>query len=215
MPKETFYNLPEEKRKMIEDIAVDEFASFGYDNASINRVVGKSKIAKGSFYQYFEDKKDLFMHLINTSAQAKIEYVTPVMKNPFEHDIFTVLRELFSSGIKFAAKYPKRAKMGEWLMKNNSHEIYAEVVGTAMPQAEEFYMTLLKTAENKGEIREGADLEFASHLISRMNESMLEYYFSKKQNLDFTNDKDLMIMVEKMIDLIKSGLKKQGGQEND
>jgi len=32
MPKKTFKNLPEEKRQLIEDIAIREFGVFGYPN---------------------------------------------------------------------------------------------------------------------------------------------------------------------------------------
>ena len=59
MPKETFLNLPEEKRNRILDAAIQEFAANPYDVASISNIVRKVGIAKGSFYQYFEDKKDL------------------------------------------------------------------------------------------------------------------------------------------------------------
>jgi AcrR family transcriptional regulator len=54
MPRATFVNLPQEKKKIIEETAIIEFASFGYDKASVNRIVEKCKIAKGSFYQYFD-----------------------------------------------------------------------------------------------------------------------------------------------------------------
>ena len=74
MPKDTFFNLPEDKRTLICDVAIDEFAEYPFDQASINRIVAKSGIAKGSFYQYFEDKKDLFLHIMQLIAEEKINY---------------------------------------------------------------------------------------------------------------------------------------------
>ena len=58
MPKETFFNLPEEKREAILDIVIKEFSDNDYKNVSVSRIVKRAGIAKGSFYQYFEDKKD-------------------------------------------------------------------------------------------------------------------------------------------------------------
>ena len=81
MPKETFQNLPEGKRQLIEKEAIHEFAVFGYDKASINRIVEQCQIAKGSFYQYFDDKKDLFLHLIARVNEKKLEYISPVFQN--------------------------------------------------------------------------------------------------------------------------------------
>ena len=51
MPRDTFLNLPDAKRKAITEAAVDEFAAYPYEQASINRIVANSGIAKGSFYQ--------------------------------------------------------------------------------------------------------------------------------------------------------------------
>lgn len=71
MPKETFFNLPEEKRQRILDLAIEEFAHHDYQNASISRIVAEASIAKGSFYQYFEDKADLYRYLLNLIFQEK------------------------------------------------------------------------------------------------------------------------------------------------
>ncbi len=92
MPKETFLNLPQEKRELIENVAVHEFAEYGYDLASVNRIVAAAEIAKGSFYQYFEDKKDLFMFLMDQIVQKKIAYLSPIAFEPQAHDFFTLLR---------------------------------------------------------------------------------------------------------------------------
>ena len=63
MPKDTFFNLPEEKRQKIVEAAMLEFENNSFDSASINQIISVAQISKGSFYQYFEDKKDLYMHL--------------------------------------------------------------------------------------------------------------------------------------------------------
>lgn len=53
MPKETFFNLPESKRQLIEDVAIDEFSAWGYDNASINRIVEGVPDRQGQFLSRF------------------------------------------------------------------------------------------------------------------------------------------------------------------
>src|SRR5690349_22208673 len=74
MPKQTFLNLPEEKRETIFNAAVEEFAEYGLENASTNRIVANSGIAKGSFYQYFEDKQDVFMYLLSVIEHKEMEF---------------------------------------------------------------------------------------------------------------------------------------------
>ncbi len=55
--EENILNLPNEKRERIENAAIEEFATYTFRDASINRIISSVGIAKGSFYQYFNDKK--------------------------------------------------------------------------------------------------------------------------------------------------------------
>ena len=64
MPKETFFNLPDEKRNLIISAAMEEFSKASYDAASINQICKKSGISKGSFYQYFADKLELYVYIM-------------------------------------------------------------------------------------------------------------------------------------------------------
>lgn len=220
IPKETFYNLPEEKQQLLEKIAIREFAAFGYDKASINRFVDKCQIAKGSFYQYFEDKKDLFLYLITRISEKKLKFLSPVFQNPGKYDFFTLIRELFMSGIKFAADNPEITLMGNWMFKNKSHPIYNEIVSIGLQNAQNTYTELLKLAISRKEIRDDIDLNFVSHLISSMNVSAVEYYFQSVKGEETGKgkfDENIIGTVDLLIDFIKYGIgtKESGGNGND
>ena len=64
MPKQTFYKLPQEKQERILAAAKREFTQVRYSDASINQIVREAGIPRGSFYQYFEDKKDIFVYFL-------------------------------------------------------------------------------------------------------------------------------------------------------
>ena len=64
MPTNTFFRLPEEKRNRLMDAAWAEFSQHSFAEASINQIVQGAGISRGSFYQYFRDKEDLFYYLI-------------------------------------------------------------------------------------------------------------------------------------------------------
>ena len=80
----TFERLSESKRHAFLEAAYREFALKGYEAASITNLVKDLGIAKGSVYQYFDDKKDLYEHLIN-SAYRTFERLTrqacPIIEN--------------------------------------------------------------------------------------------------------------------------------------
>lgn len=64
MCSDTFLRLPEEKRQRILDAAWEEFTRVSFSEASINQIVQRSGIARGSFYQYFRDKEELMSYLM-------------------------------------------------------------------------------------------------------------------------------------------------------
>ena len=76
MPKELFYALPEEKRKRILDAAVREFSQNEYHSASINQIIKLADISRGSFYLYFEDKRDIYIFLVEQVFRSRLQKFT-------------------------------------------------------------------------------------------------------------------------------------------
>lgn len=64
MPKEQFFKIKLSKREKIMLAARAEFSSKPYEEVSINDIVERSEISRGSFYLYFEDKWDIYSHLL-------------------------------------------------------------------------------------------------------------------------------------------------------
>lgn len=71
MCTETFLRLPEEKRGRFLEAAWGEFTRVKFADASINQIVRHAGIPRGSFYQYFADKEDLFYYLLE-DIQAQV-----------------------------------------------------------------------------------------------------------------------------------------------
>ena len=65
MPTGTFFRLPEEKRMRLVESAWEEFTHISYADVSINKIIQAAGIPRGSFYQYFDGKEDLFFYLLD------------------------------------------------------------------------------------------------------------------------------------------------------
>lgn len=75
MCTETFLRLPEEKRRRFLDAAWEEFTHARFVDVSINQIVRRAGIPRGSFYQYFTDKEDLLAYLLEeVRNHVKEEY---------------------------------------------------------------------------------------------------------------------------------------------
>ena len=203
MPKDTFFNLPEDKRTLICDVAIDEFSEYPFDQASINRIVAESGIAKGSFYQYFEDKKDLFLYVIQLIAEEEIDYISPGMINPDENDIFTLIRELFLSEIQFANEHPRYAAIRSKLFANKEASIYKEAKADNLPSSYAIIEMLLEKAIARGEVRAVFEINLLTRVIASMSVAVVEYYsgfFSE------TIDESMIKVVDSLLDLLKNGI---------
>lgn len=69
MPSERFINLSEGKKRLIYDAGVEEFIQVSYEKASINKIIQKAGISRGSFYTYFDDKRDLFDYILREESE--------------------------------------------------------------------------------------------------------------------------------------------------
>ena len=70
MAKQTFLNLPEEKRIKIFNSLKKEFSRVALKDALVSNIVKDAEIPRGSFYQYFEDKEDLLSFLLRDLEKA-------------------------------------------------------------------------------------------------------------------------------------------------
>lgn len=74
MVHSTFFNLADEKRERILRCAVSEFCSRSYEKTSINRIIENAAIPKGSFYQYFDNKDDLYILCIRRTYEKMLHF---------------------------------------------------------------------------------------------------------------------------------------------
>lgn len=209
MPKETFFNLAPEKRTKIEEAAVREFADYSFDKSSVNRIVQKSGIPKGSFYQYFEDKKDLYKHVMSLIIAAKMVYLTPVLKNPFDHDFFVIIREMYETGLGFARDHPDFVTIGNRLRSDPSHALFKEIVAENIETSNQVFEQLLRMGIQRGEVRPDLDLKLTAHLISALNVEISEYYqrHIAKQEEDLLDGR-ILETIGQFLDLLKRGIGK-------
>ncbi len=214
MPKETFYNLDKEKREKIERVALSEFANFGFHGAKVNRVVDKSGISKGSFYQYFTGMDDLFVHIVENLGKKKISFIGSELKLLGEKDFFEKFESMFLSGVKFYYSLSEDeitiSKMLP-IIKNLCSE-KLEVMKKEANQI--FFEHLIDEAISTGEIQ--ADRDFAFVVISNTSKQIIQYLRRKNKVMGiekvFENESNVKEAISLFLDLLKMGLTKKEGK---
>lgn len=163
MPNQTFFNLPAEKREQILQVAIDEFADNDYDSASISRIVARAGIAKGSFYQYFTDKDDLYGYLLGLLAEAKTQFLSLDHPDPQHIGIFAYLRWTIEVGLAFTLTYPKLTQIGLRAMNIGRFPRAFDV--QVRDATLTFYQQLVALGKQQGDIAPEIDPELAAAIF--------------------------------------------------
>lgn len=69
MPSNTFFRLEKEKQDKILEASKKEFSKSPLEEASIANIVKEAGIPRGSFYQYFTGKEDVFFYLFEEARR--------------------------------------------------------------------------------------------------------------------------------------------------
>jgi len=94
LPKQTFFHLPKDKQDTLIQAAKMEFSRVPLHEASIANIIKDAGIPRGSFYQYFEGKEDLFYYLLNQISQINNARFIATLKEK-NGDIFTTMIDSF------------------------------------------------------------------------------------------------------------------------
>ncbi|MFB5193786.1 TetR family transcriptional regulator [Bacillus sp. AFS073361] len=100
MPKQTYFHLPKDKQDKLIEAAKEEFSRVPLHEASIANIIKSAGIPRGSFYQYFEDKEDIYYFLLNQLAQKNSDRFIGILKEK-NGDLFETFMESFQFLITF------------------------------------------------------------------------------------------------------------------
>ena len=165
MPTQTFWNLPAEKRERLIDIAVEEFANNDYDNASISRIVARAEIAKGSIYQYFDDKKELFLFLLNLSNQKRLEYVQSEAPPSAAMSFWQTLRWQVGASTRAGLAYPLLTRLFLRAM-NGRLPFHDEMLANMKALGLQHWRNFVQAGIVGGDVDPAIDPELAAVMLS-------------------------------------------------
>jgi len=73
MQKDTFFNLSFEKQEKVMRAAISEFSIYGFEKGNVWDIAKNAGVAKGSMYQYFENKRELFLYSVRWSVEFLVK----------------------------------------------------------------------------------------------------------------------------------------------
>lgn len=134
------------------------FATNGYSSTSINEIISSASIATGTFYNYFEDKKAVYIYLLQDYGK-KIKYI---IREALEQSETRYEKEKngLKAFIKFTLEDPLSYRI-IWESMFVDERLFANYYKDFAIS----YMKQLAKSQHLGEVDENIDLETLSYVL--------------------------------------------------
>ena len=202
----TFQNLKEDKKDRIIDAALAEFAARPFNEASITNIVKNADISRGSFYQYFGNKENIYKYLVS--------YLYTKHREDLVHILIENNGELYPSLLGFYDKYIDDLFNSEYFAfyKNTFRYVNHYLIGdegvlsvqnqsTNREEQRKQFMTIVKMDDLKANSSQEV-LEYIYFLVNTIHHMVLDGFVN---NLPINEIKDRST---RAVDWLYYGIKK-------
>ncbi|WP_034262269.1 TetR/AcrR family transcriptional regulator [Bacillus sp. J33] len=152
-----------DKQERIINAAMKEFVKSGYDKASTNEIVKDAQISKGSLFNYFSNKKDLYLFLIEYAVKIIEQIYDEIDMN--ERDIFKRISQVGFIKLNIQKKYPLVFDFLKSLRDEEALEVKADtdqITGNILDNGlKRIYQNI-----DWSKLREDVDPEKAIHILN-------------------------------------------------
>lgn len=194
MPKDTFFNLTEEKRQKIIAAAIHQFAELNYSNVTIDGIVKDAGIPKGSFYQYFENKDDLYIYLFTDLGDTKIDRFESLKAKIPAISFKEYMMEYIMELKKLESHNDQIPHLKREFLNECPQHIKKQILKLEMPKSLKAFKEVIDAYIEKGEFRKDLDSKVAAY-VTVMSISNLEYY-------DYSEAEEIIAALMRIMDFL-------------
>lgn len=189
--------------------AIEEFQTHGFERAKIEAIAQNAEVAKGSIYQYFADKKELFLHSVTWTMEyfmTIIDRQTPLK----DMDVY----EYFLSGSRERFELIKKEPLLVAFASDFSAGKYGSLAEETNRElrriGDEYELRLIANGKQRGTVRDDLDdrtlLLFFQGVTEKFSVEFLK--MSKNFQADPTDEQyaEIECLLQSMISLLRGGM---------
>lgn len=160
------------------DILLEEFSENDYKSVSVSRIVKRAEIAKGSFYQYFEDKKACYLYLIQLGMDERMAFMNQAPPPEQELDTFEYLRWLMNAGTQFEFSSPQLARIGYRAVFDDV-PLPEETLKVIRGGTKDFFFQQVQQGIQQGYIKADIDPNIAAFIFNAVFTNLGQYLMER------------------------------------
>ncbi len=202
--KDTFDNIPEEKRLRLIGASVKVMGSRGFSNAKIEDIAQEMGVSYGSIYTYFATKEDLVHTIITMGIELQRKTFEPLGDSV---DTFSHIRSIFERSLKIGREQPELICLWhESSLPYNAQ--YSDHTSELYRQGVLEWKSVLKKGIARGEVRKDIDIDVIAFMMNAIAAQLLRYNMSdfqkSKHRVHFSRNRedpipDIMDNLKKML----------------
>jgi AcrR family transcriptional regulator len=174
MGMETFKKLDPGKQERVTRAALEEFADHGYHAASVNRMVARLGIAKGSLFKYFGSKEGIFRHVFNHAAALFGLTLKSVRNRTRGQPLDRRIRATLEASLEFVRSYPNVYRLYLKVLFQENFPCRDLLLREVRLSSARYLRPMLEEAARRGELRPGLDLDAAVFLLDAAMDRFLQ-----------------------------------------
>ncbi len=166
MAKSTFEHLPEEKRERVLKEAARLFAERGFSGTDVTELARRAGVSKGSLYNYFESKEDLYLHVCKDGLARSRRAVYGGM-DP-EWDIYSQVEHIFRQGVYFALKHPEYIRLYLTASAPGKEHFSTEISVDVEKHTSDHLKAEIRRSQTQGSVRSDLDPKLGAFFINSL-----------------------------------------------
>jgi TetR/AcrR family transcriptional regulator len=210
---EVFRKLEDEKRQRILDTAVEEFAMHGFRQASVNQMVQKLGIAKGSIFQYFGNKEGLFQLIFDYAVELVRHSLRQVKRETAKADFFERIHQSLVMGIRFIQHHPRIYQIYLKMIFQEDFPLRAEFLQQVHLFSAEYLKPMVEAGIAGGDLREDLDVDMTVFFLDALMDRFLQAYsvsfLDAGARLYKAPDEEIEHKAEELMRLLRQGISRR------
>lgn len=202
MPTHTFFNLPEEKQQRILDAAIKEFSQRGVEEGNLANIIRDAGISRGSLYQYFDTKAELYAYVFTTLRKERYDYVQPAFALYKTKPFLEFFRQFYFLDCEFLLAHPSHIDLGKGLY-TGTDSISKGIIQRQQTLYKEWFLVAIEYDKDRGEIDKKIDSSALADLCVHFVTDIFIFQ-SVQTQVSIYNLQDSL---DKMLYLIQHGIK--------
>src|SRR6478672_8202153 len=166
MPTVTWARLDPTRRAAVIEAAEAEFGVHGFSGGSLNVIARRAGVAKGSLFQYFADKRDLYAFISDVASQRVRVYMEDRIRElDSSRPFFEFLTDLMDSWVAYFADHPRERALHAAASFEVDTDARISVRSVIHRHYLEVLRPLVRDAQVRGDLRAEADTDAMLSLL--------------------------------------------------